>query len=125
MQKLRSRMTTMVLTIFVCLGLASTALAHHVPTLAEQRVEQAIQSLQAAGLPLTGICGETQAKRVCADDACPICRGDFAAAHFGYTRALPVLLAQCDALVMPCGKQPSGLRLLSAQDARGPPVVMI
>jgi hypothetical protein len=125
MQRLRSRLMTLVLTIFVGLGLASAMLAHPLPTTAELRTEQAVESLQAAGLPMAEICGQTQTKRLCADQPCPICRGASAATDLAFALPLPVVLRRNHDLAIPRGTQPPGLRLLSGHEAQGPPADLI
>ncbi len=125
MAMMRSRLMSLLLTIFVGLGLASAALAHRAPTSAELGAEQAAQMLQAAGLPLGTICGQTEGKPSCPDASCPICPGGAAMPGAAMATPVPELVAFTYIRAMPRGTTLPTVRLLLGHDAQGPPANLI
>ena len=121
MQMLRSRVMSLVLTIFVGLGLATSALAHRIPTGAEQ----ALQALQVAGLPLGVLCGQAQGKTSCPQDGCPVCPAGAAVLGAAFTPPDLQLIRFQYVLAMPQGTPPPMVRLLLGHDAQGPPAGLI
>lgn len=118
MRMLRARILSVLLTVILGLGLASSALAHRMPSGAEQ----ALQALQAAGLPLGALCGHAQDKPGCGDESCPICPGGAAVPGAAFAAPAPVLGLVRFAVPLPRGRRPVAQRRVLGHDARGPPV---
>jgi len=125
MQMLRSTFLTFVLTIFVGLGLASSAMAHPLQSGAERAAVQALEALQAAGLPLGALCGQTHGKSTCPDDTCPTCPAGAATLNFAPLTPVYVPVPVRFALPLPEGEARTTLRLLLGHDAQGPPAGLI
>ncbi len=120
MKMLRSRVLGLLLRVFVCFGLASSALAHRMPDAAGR----ALQVLQAAGIPVAALCGHPNDKAPCPDAFCSVCPGGTAALGVGPLTLMPVLLARRLVVVLPEGETPVGMRLLLGHWSRGPPPVL-
>jgi hypothetical protein len=125
MQQSRSRLMTLILTVFVGLGLALASWAHPLPTPAEQRFEQVFEVLQAAGLPMVEICGQTPGKKPCAEAPCPICRGSAAPVDLAFALPPAVLLQPLYRQPLAQGRRVATERLLFGQGAQGPPAAVI
>lgn len=72
MRMIRSRLISLLLTLVVGLGLASSAFAHRLPTSGELQ----LQALQAIGLTQASICGDLDSGKghaPCADETCGLC----------------------------------------------------
>lgn len=120
MQGLRSKLLSFVLTLFVGIGLVTSALAHRLPTDADR----ALQILQAEGVPLSALCGQA-GKTSCPDGSCPICPGGAALSGENVPTPLPVLTLFRHALVLPCGTHIPTVRLLLGHDAQAPPWALL
>lgn len=125
MQQMRSRLMTLLLTVFVGLGLASVSLAHRLPSVAEQGAAQAVEALQAAGLPLAEICGQTQDKRACPEQSCPICRGAASGVDLAFVLPPPMMVPLSYREGLPKGRLVAVQRLMFGHDAQGPPAALI
>ena len=72
MRMIRSRLISLLLTLVVGLGLASSAFAHRLPTSGELQ----LQALQAIGLTQASICGDLgsgKGQAPCAVETCGLC----------------------------------------------------
>lgn len=72
MHAVRSRILSLLLTLVVGLGLATSAFAHRLPTASEMQ----LQALQVLGLTSAAICGDAghgPGQVPCADDTCGLC----------------------------------------------------
>ena len=119
MRMLRARVLTLVLTIFVGLGLASAVLAHRMP----DGAERALQALQDAGVPVAALCGHAGEKAPCADAFCSVCPGGAAALDVGPQSQVPALLTRCVVVVLRASETPVPMRLLLGHWSQGPPPV--
>ena len=125
MQALRSTMLSILLTLFVGLGLASTALAHRFPTDADQTASAAMLSLKAYGFDLAAICGQGSEAPSCPDNGCPACPSGTAVAYLADAVPVQATPRFVDRLVRPQGPQLPIMWQLLAKDARGPPAGQI
>lgn len=119
MRMLRSRVLGLLLTIFVGMGIASSALAHRMP----DRAERALQVLQASGVPVAAVCGHTGDKAPCADAYCSVCPGGGMASDLGPLMLAPVLLARQFIVRLTEGEAAVAKPLRLGPWSQGPPVL--